>query len=87
MKFMGDLPFSIYFDFEATSGKSIYNFDEDSTLYPLSYSFLIAFQPDLNIEKIFVVRTFNHTFEQLNGVGYLSNEMLPYFDPITARQL
>ena len=48
---------------------------------------MVAFHPNLNIEKKFVVRNFNHTFEQLNEVRYLSNEMLPYFDPITARQL
>ena len=87
MKSMEDLPFSIYFDFETTSGKKIYNFDEDSSLYPVSYAFAVAFHPDLNIEKIFVVKSSNHTFEQLNDIVYLSDEMLPYFDPITARQL
>ena len=69
MKFMGDLPFSIYFDFETTSEKKIYNFDKDSTLYPVSYAFVVPFHPNLNIEKKFVVRSFNHTFEQLNDVG------------------
>ena len=63
MKSMEDLPFSIYFDFETTSGKKIYNFDEDSSLYPVSYAFAVAFHPDLNIEKIFVVKSSNHTFE------------------------
>ena len=87
MKFIGDLPFSIYFDVETTSGKKIYNFDEGSCLYPVSYFFVVAFHPKLNLEKIFVVRSFNHTFEQLNDVGYLSNEMLLYFEPKTARQL
>ena len=87
MKFTGDLPFSIYSDFETTPGRKIYNFDEDSTLYPVSYAFVVAFHPSLIIDKIFVVRSFNHTFEQLNDVRYLSHEILPYFDPITARQL
>ena len=40
-----------------------------------------------NLEEIFVVRSFNHSFEYLIDVGYLSEEMLPYLDPITARQL
>ena len=39
-KFMGDLPFSIYFNFETTSGKINYNFDKDSCLYLVSYSFV-----------------------------------------------
>ena len=87
MKFMGDLPFSIYFDFETTSGKKIYNFDKDSTLNPVSHACVVAFHPNLNIGKIFVVRSFNQTFKLLIDVGYLSNEILPYYDPITARKL
>ena len=86
MKFMGDIPFSIYFDLETTTGKKIYNFDEDATLYSVSYAFVVAFHPSLKIEKIPVVRRFNHTFEQLNDVNYLSDEILPYIDPITTRQ-
>ena len=35
MKFMGDLPFSIYFDLETTTGKTFYNFDEGPTLSPM----------------------------------------------------
>ena len=87
VKFMGDLPFSIYFDFETTSGKKVYHFDGDATLYPVSYAFVVTFHPSLNIDKIFVVRSFNYTFEQLNDVGYLSSEMLPYCGPLTVRQL
>ena len=34
-----------------------------------------------------VLRSFNHSFESLVDVGYFSEEMLPYFDPIMARQL
>ena len=47
----------------------------------------MAFHLKLSIENIFVVQSFNHTLEQLNDVGHLSNEMLAYFDPITAKQL
>ena len=87
MKFMGDLPFSIYFDLETTTGKKVYNFDEDATLYPVSYAFVVVFYPSLNIEKIFVVRSFNHTFEQLNDASCLKDNMLPFIDPIMTRQL
>ena len=57
MKFMGDLPFSIYLAFEATPGKKIYNFDKDSSLYFVSYSFVVGVHPKLGIEKIFVVQS------------------------------
>ena len=45
MKFMEDLSFSIYFHLETTAGKKVYNFDEEATLYPVSYAFVIAFHP------------------------------------------
>ena len=41
MKFKGDLPFFIYFDLETTTGKKVYDFDEDATLYPVSYAFVL----------------------------------------------
>ena len=48
---------------------------------------MVAFYLSLNLERIFVVRSFNYIFDQLNEVGYLLDEMLPYFDPITVQQL
>lgn len=86
IEFMGEVPFAVYFDFERKPGKKNFIFDEDSTLYPVSYSFVVAFHPDLNLEKIFVVRDFNQTFDQLNDMGYLASKMLHYFDSIMARQ-
>ena len=56
-------------------------------MYPVSYTFVVAFHPSLKIGKIPVVRSFNHTFEQLNDVNYLSDEILLYIDPITTRPL
>ena len=59
MKFTADFPFSIYFNFETTAGKKVYNFEEDASLYPVSYAFVVAFHPSLNIEILSVVRSFN----------------------------
>lgn len=78
VKFVGDLPFSIYFDFETTAGKKVYHFDKDATLFPASCALVTT---SLNIDKIFVVRSFNHKFDQLNDAGYLSSEILPYCVP------
>lgn len=65
---MDDIPFSIYFNFETTSGKKVYHLDEDATLYLVFYAFAVAFHPSLYIDKIFVVKKFNHAFEQLIDV-------------------
>lgn len=85
-KFMGDVPFSIYFDFETTAGKRVYNFEEDASLYPVASVFAVAFHASLNIEKLSVDRGFNHTYKQLSDVGYLFGEMLHFVDPITTKQ-
>ena len=58
VKFMGEFPFAVYFDFETTSRKRTFIFDEDCMLHPVSYTFVVAFHPELNLEKIFVVRSF-----------------------------
>ena len=84
---MGRLPFSIYFHFETTSAKRIYNFHEDATLYLVWYAFVVAFHLSLNTDRTSVMRSFNYTLDQLNNVGHLLNEMLSYFDSVTAGQL
>ena len=61
--------------------KKIYEVEEAAEIYPIPFNHCI------NPDRKFVVRTFNHTFEQLNEVSYLSNEMLEFFDPVAAKQL
>ena len=53
LKFMVEVPFATFFDFEAISWKKIYNFDQDTNLYPFSYAMAIAFNPKLNLDKKF----------------------------------
>lgn len=87
VKFMGDLPFSIYFDLETTCEKKIYEFEEAAKMYSISYAFFVAFNPCLNLNGIFAERSFNHTFEQLNYISYLFNKKLKFLDPVTAIKL
>ena len=84
---MAELLLSIYFDVEITCGKKVYDSAEVAEMYPISYSFIVAFNLGLNLEKIFVVRSFNHTFKQLNDASYLLNKILKISDPVTAKQL
>ena len=48
-RFMGDLPFAIYFDLETTCGKKeFYNIEKSNNkMYPVSYCFVVAFHPSL----------------------------------------
>lgn len=67
--------------------KNPYNFDDDASMYLVSYTFVVTFHPSLNSDRLYVVKSFNHAFEKLNSMNYLSDKMLPYFDPIIIRQL
>ena len=84
---MGDLSFAIYFDFPTTSGRESYSLFDEASVYPVSNAFVVAFHPELDLERIPVVRSFNQTFDSLHDVGYLYEEMLFYFNFITASQL
>ena len=88
-RFMGEQPFAIYFDLETTCGKKeFYNVEKsDNGMYPVYYCFIVAFHPSLDLDKITVLRSFNDSFEQLNDISYLPNEMIRYFDHITVKQL
>ena len=56
-------------------------------MYPVSYCFIMVFNPSLLLNKIVILKSFNNTEEQLAGVSYLTDEMLSYRDIITTRQL
>ena len=85
-RFMGDMLFAI-FRFRDHLRKKTSDFEEGVELYPVCYSIVVAFQPDLCIKRVFIKRSFSHKFGQLNSVAYLTAEMLDYFDLIIAKQL
>ena len=43
---IGDLPFSVYYDFETTTGSAIYT---DAKMYVVSYCMIVAFHADLKM--------------------------------------
>ena len=85
-RFMDDWPFAVYFDFKAIYGEKK-DFEEGAELYPVLYTIIVPFYPELKLGNIFVQRSFAHSFEELISVAYLSAEMLQYFDLVTAKQL
>ena len=88
-KLMGDLSFCIYFDLEATCGRKVYEDATDSAknMYPVSYCFIVAFNPFFCLNKIIVLRNFNDPFEELGDVSYLLDDMVRHRDPVTTSQL
>ena len=86
-KYLGDLPFVTYFDFETTTGSGKGNYLDSEEMYPISYCLIFAFHPKLDIERIVVVRSFQHTLEELSDISYLKPEMIDEVDQVTTNQL
>ena len=83
----GDLPFSIYFDFETTVPTDNQLDPEQEKMFVVSYVMIIAFQPALELERIIVYRSFSHSLEQLTGLDYLTREQINFIEPYLIKML
>ena len=81
---MGDLPFTIYFDFEATTGGSILY---DPKIFVISYCQIHAFYSDLKVDKIVTFRSFQQNAEEIYSLNHFLQEHTKYFDAVTFNQL
>ena len=54
-KYQGNVPSSVYFDFETTAGDSVFF---NSKMYVVSYCQIYAFHPASNLDKIVIYRSF-----------------------------
>ena len=85
---IGDVPFSIYFDFETTSPTDSEWLDpEDKKMFVMSYVIIVAFHPHFNSDRILVQRSFCHSKEQLTSVNYLTREQFTFKTPELIKQL
>ena len=84
-KFLGDLPFTVYFDFETTTGgKSVFF---DPSMYVTSYCQIYSFHPSLNLDKIVIFRSYQQTAEQIYDLSHFKNEHAAFFNKTTFYQL
>ena len=81
---MGDLPFTVYFGFESTTGDSVLH---DKKMYVMSYCQVFAFHPKLKVPKIAVSRSFQKNFDENTSLDHLSQEHIPYFDQVIMSQM
>ena len=79
-KYLGDVPFTVYFDFETTTGDIIFS---DPKMFVVSYCQIYSFHPSLNIDKIVVFRGFQQIPEETYDLNHFRQEHIPYFDRIT----
>ena len=55
-KYLGDIPFTVYFDFETTIGDSVFFFEPK--MFVVSYCQIYSFQTSLNLDKIVIFQSF-----------------------------
>ena len=83
-KYIGDLPFSVYFDFETTTGNAVFF---DSKLFVISYCMVFTVNKTLNFDKIVIFRSFQQRINELDDISYFKNEHVPFFDGALLGQL
>ena len=81
---MGDLPFTVYFNFETTTGDSILH---DPKMFVISYCQICPFHLDLKLDKIVIFRSFRQNAEEIYSFNHFSQEHIKYFDAVTFNQL
>ena len=83
----GDLPFVIYFDFE-TRAPTDNSFDpEQKTMFLVSYVMIVAFHPELKLDKIIIQRSYFHGIEQLTSLEYFLQDQIKRINKELAIQL
>ena len=81
-KYLGDVPFMVYFDFETTTGDAVFL---DPKIFVVSYCKIYTFHPSLNLDKIF--RSFQQSPEEIYDLSHFRQEHIAYFDKVTFNQL
>ena len=66
-KNLGDVPFSIYFDFETTTGSVVFF---DAKMYVVSYCMVVVFHPELDSTRICIFRGYNQHADHLTSLSH-----------------
>ena len=66
-KYLEDVPFTVYFDFETTKGDSIFH---DPKMFVISYYQIYAFHPSLNLNKIVIFRSFQQKADETYNLDH-----------------
>ena len=83
-KYLGDAPFTVYFDFETTTGKSAFL---DPKMYVISYCEVYTFHPSLNLDKVVIFRSFQQKSEEIFDLSHFKKEQEHFFNQTSFYQL
>ena len=87
LKYKGDVPFSVYADFETSAPTGDYLSPENKQMFAVSYSLIFAWHPKLSLPRQVVVRGYNHSLDELSDLTYLTTEQLAMRNQTTLLQL
>ena len=76
-RYQGDLPFTVYFDFETVTGDSVFF---DPKMYIVSYCQIYTFHPGLTLDKIVIFRSFQQNADEIYDLSHLKKELVPFFN-------
>ena len=77
LKYLSDLPFTVYFNFQATTGGSSIFFYP--AMYVVSYCQIYSIHPSLNFDKIVIFRSYQQTAEQIYDLSHFKNKRIAFF--------
>ena len=77
----GDIPFTIYFDFETTTTTDKCLDPEQKKIFVVSYVMIVAFHPALKLDRTIIYRSFANSLEQLTTLNYFSREQISFIEP------
>ena len=62
-----NLPFSIYYDFETTTGSVVFF---DAKMYVVSYCMVVVFHPELKIPRLVIFRSYDQNHNALTSLSH-----------------
>ena len=70
-KYLGDVAFTVYFDFETTTSGSAFF---DPKIFVVSHYQIYSFHPSLNLDKIVIFRSFQQTAHEIYNLSHFKRE-------------
>ena len=70
-KYLGDVPFKVYFDFEITTDNSAFS---ELKIYVISYCQIYLLHPSLNLDKTVIFRSFQQKPDEIYHFSYFKKE-------------
>ena len=83
-RYLDDVPFTVYFDFETNPGNSVFF---DPKMFVVSYCQIYSFHPALDLDKIVIFKSFQQSAEEMYDLNQLKQEHVAFFNKTTFLQL